>query len=77
MTKIDQLPYVEAELNYIVPMAERPRYYAYEPGPGDPADASMRAGHLFGRPLAFRALPARTPGVAPSRLYSLRAAGSG
>jgi glutamate racemase len=44
---------------------------------GDPADASMRAGHLFGRPLAFRALPARTPGVAPSRLYSLRAAGSG
>jgi hypothetical protein len=30
-----ELPYVEAELNYLVPMAERPRYYAYEPGPAD------------------------------------------
>jgi hypothetical protein len=36
MTKIDQLPYVEAELNYLAPMAERPRYYAYEPEPGEP-----------------------------------------
>jgi hypothetical protein len=32
----ESLPYVEAELNYLVPMAERPRYYAYEPDPGDP-----------------------------------------
>src|SRR5271169_5508312 len=30
----DSLPYVEAELNYIVPMAERPRYYAYDAPPG-------------------------------------------
>jgi len=36
MTNIDQLPYVEAELNYLAPMAERPRYYAYEPEPGEP-----------------------------------------
>ena len=36
MTTIDQLPYVEAELNYLAPMAERPRYYAYEPQPGEP-----------------------------------------
>ena len=36
MTKIDQLPYVEAELNYLAPMAERPRYYAYEPEAGEP-----------------------------------------
>ena len=36
MTKIDQLPYVEAELNYLAPMADRPRYYAYEPEPGEP-----------------------------------------
>jgi hypothetical protein len=36
MTDIDQLPYVEAELNYLAPMAERPRYYAYEPQPGEP-----------------------------------------
>src|SRR6266581_2084654 len=36
MTNIDQLPYVEAELNYLAPMTERPRYYAYEPEPGEP-----------------------------------------
>jgi hypothetical protein len=36
MPNIDQLPYVEAELNYLAPMTERPRYYAYEPQPGEP-----------------------------------------
>jgi len=36
MTNIDKLPYVEAELNYLAPMVERPRYYAYEPDPGEP-----------------------------------------
>src|SRR5437763_1364119 len=45
MTKIDQLPYVEAELNYIVPMAERPRYYAYEPGPSDPPPNMVHEAH--------------------------------
>ena len=29
MNKTDSLPYVEAELNYLGPMTERPRYYAY------------------------------------------------
>jgi len=32
---IAELPYVEAELNYLKPMAERPRYYAYEAEPGE------------------------------------------
>jgi hypothetical protein len=32
MTNIDRLPYVEAELNYLAPVTERPRYYAYEIG---------------------------------------------
>ena len=32
MSKTDNLPYVEAELNYLGPMTERPRYYAYEIG---------------------------------------------
>ncbi len=36
MSDIDRLAYVEAELNYLGPTAERPRYYAYEPGPNDP-----------------------------------------
>jgi hypothetical protein len=30
---LQELPYVEAELNYLGPMTERPRYYAYETGP--------------------------------------------
>lgn len=31
---VDLLPSVDAELNYLVPMAERPRNYAMEPPPG-------------------------------------------
>jgi len=30
MSAPDTLPFVEAELNYLAPMAERPRYFAYE-----------------------------------------------
>ena len=36
MSNADSLPYVEAELNYLGPMSERPRYYAYEPTAGEP-----------------------------------------
>jgi hypothetical protein len=32
---ITELPYVEAELNYLKPMADRPRYYAYETQSGE------------------------------------------
>ncbi|HEX3954247.1 MAG TPA: hypothetical protein VHW90_11780, partial [Stellaceae bacterium] len=35
MTTTDRLPYVEGELNYLGPVSERPRYYAYEPGPDE------------------------------------------
>jgi hypothetical protein len=35
MSNADRLPYVEAELNYLAPMTERPRYYAYETAPGE------------------------------------------
>lgn len=31
---LENLPYVEAVLNYMVPMAERAIYYTYEPSPG-------------------------------------------
>ena len=33
---ITELPTVEAELNYLAPMSERPRNYTYEPPPGTP-----------------------------------------
>src|ERR1700680_396109 len=32
MSDLESLPYVEAQLNYLGPMTERPRYYAYERG---------------------------------------------
>jgi hypothetical protein len=35
MSNFDTLPFVEGELNYLAPMAERPRYYAYEVEPGE------------------------------------------
>src|SRR5579862_5878798 len=35
MSDSDRLSYVEAELNYLGPTTERPRYYAYEPAPGE------------------------------------------
>ena len=36
MTTATGLPFVEAELNYLGPTADRPRYYAYEPDANDP-----------------------------------------
>jgi len=35
MSNIETLPYVEGELNYLGPMTERPRYYAYETEAGE------------------------------------------
>jgi hypothetical protein len=35
MANTDSLPYVEAQLNYLGPMNERPRYYAYETPQGE------------------------------------------
>src|SRR6185436_7494104 len=35
MSTADRLPYVEAELNYLGPTSQRPRYYAYEPDAND------------------------------------------
>jgi hypothetical protein len=33
VSNLESLPFVEAELNYLSQMTERPRYYAYEVGP--------------------------------------------
>ena len=41
-----ELPHVEAELNYLKPMAERPRYYAYEVEPGEAASNMTADPHL-------------------------------
>jgi hypothetical protein len=45
MTSHNNLPYVEAELNYLAPMTERPRYYAYDPEPGVPRSNTAHEAH--------------------------------
>jgi hypothetical protein len=56
MSDADRLPYVEAELNYLAPTSQRPRYYAYErdandPPPVMPLDPHMMQIHTL-RPIA-------------------------
>ena len=34
-TKIESLPFVTAELNYLAPVSGKPRTYAYDPPPGE------------------------------------------
>jgi len=46
-TTIERLPAVEAELNYLMPMAERPRNYAGEPPAGVPRSNAVNEPHLL------------------------------
>lgn len=41
----DNLPYVEAVLNYLIPMAEKPVYYTYEPPLGVPRQNGAYQAH--------------------------------
>ena len=45
MSSIDTLRCVEGELNYLVPMTERPRYYAYDAGPETPPTNMAHEAH--------------------------------
>ena len=40
-TKIESLPFVTAELNYLAPTAGRPRTYAFDPPPGEPRTTAL------------------------------------
>lgn len=44
---VDSLPSVEAVLNYLVPTAEKPYRYTYEPPAGVPLDNTIYAPHQF------------------------------
>jgi hypothetical protein len=44
---IDRLPRVEAVLNYLAPMAEKPRNLAYDPPPGVPRANSAHEPHVM------------------------------
>jgi len=45
-TKIQSLPFVTAELNYLAPVSGKPRTYAYDPPPGEPKSTNLAEPHL-------------------------------
>ena len=45
-TKIQSLPFVTAELNYLAPVSGKPRTYAYDPPPGEPKSTNLPEPHL-------------------------------
>src|SRR2546430_15310883 len=44
-TIIESLPFVTAELNYLAPIAGKPRTYAYDPPSGEPKSTSLPEPH--------------------------------
>ncbi len=44
-TKIESLPLVTAELNYLAPIAGKPRTYAFDPPPGEPKSTALPEPH--------------------------------
>ncbi|WP_454626021.1 CmcJ/NvfI family oxidoreductase [Bradyrhizobium cenepequi] len=44
-TKIESLPFVTAELNYLAPISGKPRTYAYDPPPGEPKSTALPEPH--------------------------------
>ena len=70
--KLESLPFVTGELNYLAPTPGKPRTYAFDPPPGEPRttalpephqvpifDARLIAGQSFPRPRGL------CPGPAP------------
>src|SRR3954452_17271347 len=43
--KIESLPFVIAELNYLAPTAQKPRTYAFDPPPGEPKSTALPESH--------------------------------
>src|SRR6201999_4535749 len=43
--KIESLPFVLGELNYLAPVAGKPRTYAYDPPPGEPKSTALPEPH--------------------------------
>lgn len=44
-TRIESLPFVTAELNYLAPTSGKPRTYAYDPPPGEPKSTNLPEPH--------------------------------
>jgi hypothetical protein len=43
--RIADLPHIEATLNYLAPMADRPRNYTFDPPPGEPRSNATHEAH--------------------------------
>ena len=43
--RLQDLPHIDAQLNYLAPMAERPRNYTFDPPPGVPRSNSTHEAH--------------------------------
>jgi len=43
--KIESLPFIVAELNYLAPTADKPRTYAFDPPPGEPKSTALPEPH--------------------------------
>jgi len=43
--RIESLPFVTAELNYLVPTPDKPRTYAFDPPPGEPKTTALPEPH--------------------------------
>ncbi len=44
-TRIESLPFVTAELNYLAPTPGKPRTYAFDPPPGEPKSTALPEAH--------------------------------
>src|SRR5215475_4245156 len=55
-TKIESLPFVTAELNYLAPTSGKPRTYTFDPPPGEPKSTALPEAHTVpifdARPIA-------------------------
>lgn len=45
MDRYDDLPHIDAQLNYLAPMTERPRNYTFDPPPGVPRSNATHEAH--------------------------------
>ena len=46
-TRIESLPHLKAELNYLAPVAGKPRTYAFDPPPGEPRSTALPEPHVL------------------------------
>lgn len=62
-TRIESLPFVTAELNYLAPTNGKPRTYAFDPPPGEPKSTNLPEPHqvpIFDGRVVAKSFPAKS-----------------